>query len=199
MLLAVPALALLSAPAMARPDHDAPPHALKAEVQVHMATFSDGRGETRSIASDRRDAYDRASSRTVEQRPHDSYGRESHAVLPFKAEVQQRLQNGDSREGNAAKPAARTTATESRTWDSYGRQDKPAPIPMKTQISMRLQGGDNRDSSPAAKSNPAARNAADKGEHQAPLTRAAKEQICKNYGVCMPLAFGSDDVEDKTE
>src|SRR5690349_6718939 len=101
MLLAVPALALLSAPAMARPDHDAPPHAFKADVQVRMSAFSDGRGETRSVASDQRDAYDRAPSRSVDQRPHDSYGRESHVALPFKADVQQRLQNGDSREGNA--------------------------------------------------------------------------------------------------
>jgi hypothetical protein len=206
MLLAVPALALLCAPALARPDHDSlPPHDMKADVQVHMATFSDGRGDrgdAKAFGTDRygRDSYDRQPSRATPDRPSDTaYGRPSHANLPLKAEVQQKLQNGDSREGSTAlKPAARPAPEQRQNGDLFGRQMKPAPLSLQPQVAMRLQSGDSRDSA-GAQGNPAARPSEDRAGHKQPLSRSQKEALCKQSGVCMPLAGGSDDVEDKTE
>jgi hypothetical protein len=206
MLLAVPALALVCAPALARPGYDSlPPNSMKPDVQVHMSTFSDGRGDrgdTKAFGTDRfgRDSYDRQPSRTTPDRPTDTaYGRPSHESVPLKAEVQQKLQSGDSREGStAAKPAARTAPEQRQASDLMGRQAKPAPIPLQPQVMLRLQNGDSRDSG-GAKPNAAARPADRQAEHKQSLSRSQKEALCKQTGVCMPLATGSDDVEDKTE
>lgn len=198
MLLAVPALALLAAPAMARPG-DLPPGALKADVNVRMSSFTDGRGDRGDAPAHAltggRDAYDR--SQPSHERAHDAYGRESHFQAPIKAEVAIKMQKGDNREGSSKTAAAASTpAAQSATNDRMGREQKAPPVQLKTQIVLRMQNGDSRESS-AAKS--AAARPADKEASAKPLSRTQRDALCKQTGVCLPMPAGSDDVEDKTE
>lgn len=194
MLLAVPALALLAAPALAKPDVP-----YKAEIRMHVS--EDGRADLHVSPSSRPDAYDRTVN-NVTGSNHDRFGRDSKVVLPFKADVQQKLSHsGDNPEGAAHPAAAKPREVVSHDNNPYAglRASKFAP-PIKTQVALRLQGGDNRDSS-TAKSGSAAKPADhnDRNARKAPLSRDEKTSLCRHTGVCLPFLAGSDDTEDKTE
>jgi hypothetical protein len=200
MLLAIPALALLSAPVLAKPPTDLPPGSFRPDFSVRMSTFSDGRGDRGDAPAHAltggRDTYDRAQNPSHE-RTWDALGRESHVQAPIKADVALKMQHGDNRDGGASQAAAARSSTSQQKDDRMGRQAQQPPVQLKPQVQLRLQNGDSRESS-AAKAAPAARTT-DAQQQAKPLSRAQKELLCKQTGVCMPAAAGSDDVEDKTE
>jgi hypothetical protein len=192
MLLAVPALALLSAPAMAKPD--LPPGTLRTEVQMRIQ--ADGRAD-RQIEHAARPSADAYQSTARDQKPtFDRLGRESHFVAPLKASIALKIQNGDNREGSSAARQAAATPQAAQSKDNL-RPSHFAP-PLKTQIALKIQNGDNRDTaSGKGASRPADRSAKD--EHKAPLSKSQKEALCRQTGVCIPYLQGSDDADDKVE
>jgi hypothetical protein len=197
MLLAVPALALLATPAMARPA-DLPPGSFKADYSVRMSAATDGRGDRGDAPAhaltNGKDAYDLAHNPSHE-RTYDALGRESHFQAPIKAEAAMKMQKGDNREGSSKAAAAKSSAATSKN-DRMGREQHAPPVQLKTQVVLRMQNGDSRESS-GAKSGAAARPA----DHASskPLSRTQRDALCHQSGVCLPVLAGSDDVEDKTE
>jgi hypothetical protein len=184
MLLAVPALALLSAPVLAKPEVP-----FKPEVQMHVS--SDGRADLHVDHSSRVDPY----AVSVEKPAADSrYGRESHFQAPIKADVAIKMQNGDNREGSSAKTAAAAHPAEQ---NAAAANSKFVP-PLKTSVALRLQNGDSRDSNGASTKATGAKGGADRAERKG-ISKHQKELLCQQTGVCLPSPEGSDDTEDKTE
>jgi len=200
MLLAVSGLALLAAPAMARPG-DVPTGTFKPDVSMRMSASTDGRGDRGDVAAhpltQGRDAYDLAHNPTHE-RTYDAQGRQSHFQAPIKAEVAIKMQKGDNRESSSKSAAAASSAATEKN-DRMGREQSAPPVQLKTQIVLRMQNGDSRESSGAkgAAARPADRSTA--AASPKPLSRTQRDALCKQTGVCLPMPAGSDDVEDKTE
>ncbi len=193
MLLAVPVMALLGAPAMAKPD--LPPGTFKADVRMHMQVDGRVEGQVDHAARPSADSY--SASQKSETTTFDKMGRESHFVAPLKSQVALKIQNGDNREGSSAARAAAATPAAGTQKDNL-RASHFVP-PLKTQIALRIQAGDSRDTSngKSASSRPADRS--DKSAHAAPLSKGQKEALCRQTGVCIPYLQGSDNTEDKTE
>jgi hypothetical protein len=188
VLLAVPALALIGAPALANPDIP-----YKAEVRMHAST--DGRADLHVDHSSRPDAYDRTV--TNARGSNRGYDRPSTVVLPLKIEARMKLGNGDDREGSGAKAQVPTTVTSQPANNPYaGLRSNPPPIPYNQVAIQKMQNGDRREeaSSPAQ---PSASSGGQAAKHHVPLSRHEKEMLCKMTHVCMPLQLGSDDPDDK--
>ena len=193
MLLAVPVMALLGAPAMAKPD--LPPGTFKAEVRMHMA--ADGRAERQIDHAARPSADAYATTRTDRTTTFDKMGRESHFAAPLKTQIALKIQNGDNREGNSAAPFGR------RAPGRCAAEGQPPPValraaaqdPDRPEDPERRQPRHRQQQERVVEAGRSLRQSA----HNPPLSKGQKEALCRQTGVCIPFLEGSDNTEDKTE
>lgn len=177
----------------------APPGVIRSEFSLRGA--SDGRAD---LHQDRAGHADRYATTVSKPLPDRDYGQMKHgAPVPLKSQIALRMQNGDSREGSAAKQKVAEAASRATPDNSFGRAKPAAPVPMKMEIAIRMQHGDNREGGSnkqiAQRPGDASSRSAEHKGLAKPLSFDQKVALCRQTGVCLPLLMSTDNSDDKSE